>query len=147
MRLSNEWFTALSENEIGQLVTVSGRDELTEFVQSVSVNSSEKEVNAENAEREVEDIKKAEFMHDKIGEEFKGIISSVTSFGFFVELENSVEGLVRISELDDDYYIYDEKNFALVGERKNKVYKIGDEVNILVAAVDVLSHQIDFVLR
>lgn len=123
------------------------QSELTEFVQSVSVNSSEKEVNAENAEREVEDIKKAEFMHDKIGEEFKGIISSVTSFGFFVELENSVEGLVRISELDDDYYIYDEKNFALVGERKNKVYKIGDEVNILVAAVDVLSHQIDFVLR
>ncbi|MBE7038118.1 MAG: ribonuclease R [Ruminococcaceae bacterium] len=128
-------------------ITEERNSKLLAFTQSVALNSSEKEVNAENAEREVEDIKKAEFMHNKIGEEFSGIISSVTSFGFFVELENSVEGLVRIAELDDDYYIYDEKNFALIGERKHKVYKIGDAVRIIVAGVDVASHQIDFVLK
>ena len=100
----------------------------------------------QEAEREVCDIKKAEFMEDKVGGEFDGIISSVTSFGFFVELENSVEGLVRVADLDDDYYVYDEKTYSLRGERSGKIYKIGDEVKVIVANVDVLSHKIDFVL-
>ena len=78
--------------------------------------------------------------------EFDGIISSVAPFGFFVELENSVEGLVRIADLDDDYYAYDEKTFSLRGERSGKIYKIGDEAKVILANVDVLSHQIDFVL-
>ena len=72
---------------------------------------------AEEAEREVDDLKKAEYMMDRIGEEFEGIISSVTSFGIFVELPNTVEGLVHINDLDDDYYIYDEQHLMLLGQR------------------------------
>ena len=115
-------------------------------MQNVSAHSSETEICAAEAEREVCDIKKAEFMAGKVGEEFEGIISSVTSFGFFVELENSVEGLVRIADLDDDYYIFNEKTFSLTGERSGKIYKIGDTVNVILAGVDVASHKIDFVL-
>lgn len=121
-------------------------DSLSQFVQNVSAHSSETEICAAEAEREVCDIKKAEFMAGKVGEEFEGIISSVTSFGFFVELENSVEGLVRIADLDDDYYIFNEKTFSLTGERSGKIYKIGDTVNVILAGVDVASHKIDFVL-
>lgn len=120
--------------------------ELSQFTESAALHSSETEVIAQEAEREVCDIKKAEFMADKIGMEFDGFISSVAPFGFFVELENSVEGLVRIADLDDDYYAYDEKTFSLRGERSGKIYKIGDEAKVILANVDVLSHQIDFVL-
>lgn len=119
---------------------------LTAFTERAALHSSETEITAQEAEREVCDIKKAEFMEDKVGGEFDGIISSVTSFGFFVELENSVEGLVRVADLDDDYYVYDEKTYSLRGERSGKIYKIGDEVKVIVANVDVLSHKIDFVL-
>ncbi len=87
---------------------------LRTFVIDASKQSSDTERMAVDAEREVDDLKKAEYMMDKIGEEFEGIISSVTSFGMFVELPNTIEGLVHISELHDDYYIYDEKHLALV---------------------------------
>ena len=76
--------------------------------------SSETERVAEEAEREVDDLKKAEYMMDRIGEEFEGIISSVTSFGIFVELPNTVEGFVHITALDDDYYVYDEQHLMLI---------------------------------
>ena len=76
---------------------------------------------AEEAEREVDDLKKAEYMIDRIGEEFEGIISSVTSFGIFVELPNTVEGLVHITDLDDDYYVYDEQRLMLLGQRTKKI--------------------------
>ena len=81
---------------------------LTTLVDYASKQSSEMERLAQEAEREVDDLKKAEYMLDRIGEEFDGIISSVTSFGMFVELPNTIEGLVHITALDDDYYIYDD---------------------------------------
>ena len=76
---------------------------------------------AQEAEREVDDLKKAEYMLDRIGQEFEGIISSVTSFGFFVEPPNTIEGLVHISNLHDDYYFYDEKHLHLIGERTKNI--------------------------
>lgn len=119
---------------------------LKSIVATASYLSSEAEVNAQDAEREVEDIKKAEYMLDKVGEEFTGIISSVTSFGFFVELDNTVEGLVRVADLDDDYYIYDEKHFTLTGERTKRTFKIGDEVSVVVGRVDAEYKEVDFIL-
>ena len=120
--------------------------ELKSFVLEASVHSSETELNAQDAEREVEDLKKAQFMLDKIGEEFEGVISSVASFGFFVELENTVEGFVRAADLKDDYYVYNEKDLTLTGERTKKVYRIGDSVRVKVDSVNTALHEIDFVL-
>ncbi|MBE7012917.1 MAG: ribonuclease R [Ruminococcaceae bacterium] len=119
---------------------------LNGFVSAAAAHSSEAEVNAQEAEREVEDLKKAQYMLDKIGERYTGIISSVTNFGFFVELDNTIEGLVRVSELKDDYYEYLEKEMTLIGEHTGKTYKIGDEVTIEVSAVNTALREIDFVL-
>ena len=94
--------------------------------------SSDCEKVATKAEREAEDIKKAEFMEDKIGEEFDGIVSSVTSFGMFVELGNTVEGLIRFENMGGEYFNYDETFKKLIGENSKKVYKIGDKVHIRV---------------
>src|SRR5690606_10453847 len=80
----------------------------------------------------------------KVGEEFPGIISSVTSFGMFIELENTVEGLIRLSAMTDDYYHFHEQHMALIGERTSKIYRIGDEVEIRVARVNMDDHTIDF---
>ena len=106
--------------------------------------SSERERVATKAERDSEDMKKAEFMQDKIGQEFDGIISSVTQFGIFVELENTVEGLIRFENLGNEYFIYDEERKRLIGENSNKVYKIGDKVKIRVISANKLLRQIDF---
>jgi len=83
-------------------------------------------------------------MKQHIGEVFEGIISSVTNFGFFTELENGIEGLVRVADLVDDYYIFDDKNFTLTGEHTKKTYGIGDKIDIVVTNVNVASAQIDF---
>lgn len=115
-------------------------------VDYAAVQSSEMERVAQEAEREVDDLKKAQYMAERIGEEYDGIVSSVTSFGMFVELENTVEGLVHISALTDDYYVYDEKFLSLIGERTKKIYKLGDEVRIRVDRVDLDSHEIYFQL-
>jgi len=120
--------------------------ELNEIIPKIAEQSSIRERAAEEAEREVEDLKKAEYMAERIGEEYEGIISSVTSFGFFVELENTVEGLVHVSHMEDDFYIFDEVNHALIGERKRKLYRIGDTVRVRVLSVDVANRSIDFVL-
>lgn len=106
--------------------------------------SSDREKIATKVERESEDIKKAEYMESRIGNEYEGIISSITSFGMFVELENTVEGLVRFDAMGDEYYIYDEDKKRLIGERTNKIYKIGDKVNIRVTNASKLLRQIDF---
>jgi len=119
---------------------------LKKIVDAVSIQSSERERNAELAEREVNDMKMAEYMVAHIGETFTGIISSVTSFGLFIELENTIEGLLRVDELDDDYYVYDEARLQLVGERKRKIYALGDEIEIVVAKADPALRQIDFEL-
>ena len=109
-------------------------------------SSSERELIATKAEREAEAIKKAEFMEDKIGEEFDAIISSITPFGMFAELENTVEGLIRFEDMGDEYYIYDEDKKQLIGEHTNKVFKIGDKIKIKVIEANKLLRRISFAL-
>ncbi|PYI51325.1 ribonuclease R [Paenibacillus flagellatus] len=117
---------------------------LTGRMDDIARQSSERERLAVDAERDTEALKKAEYMLDKVGEEFEGIISSVTNFGMFVELDNTVEGLIRLSDLSDDYYHYHEMQHALIGERTSKIYRIGDEVKVRVARVNLDEHNIDF---
>ena len=109
-------------------------------------SSSECEQNATKAERASEDIKKAEYMQDKIGEQYDGIISSITSWGMFVQLDNTVEGLIRLAEINDDYYIYDDMNKQLIGKETKKVYKLGQKVKIEVVYADKQTRKIDFKL-
>ena len=106
--------------------------------------SSDAERKAEEAERELEKIKMCEYMSEHIDEEFDGIISSVTSFGVFVELENTIEGLVHVENMKDDYYIFDEKNVTMTGKNSKRVLKIGDKVRIKVIAADKMLRRIDF---
>ncbi|KMT20797.1 ribonuclease R [Clostridium cylindrosporum] len=119
---------------------------LKKFVVDASKQSSEMERLAQEAERETDDLKKAEYMLDRIGEVYDGIISSVTSFGIFVELENTIEGLVHISHLSDDYYIYDESKHLIMGEATKKTYKLGQKLKVKVSKVDVETRSIDFSL-
>jgi ribonuclease R len=97
-----------------------------------------------DAERETDDLKKAEYMADKIGEEYDGIISSVTNFGMFVELPNTIEGLVHVSYMTDDYYRFDERHYAMIGERTGNVFRIGDEITVRVVKVNKEERVIDF---
>lgn len=119
---------------------------LKKFVVEASLHSSDMERVAVEAERETVDLKKAEFMADRVGEVYDGIISSVTGFGIFVELDNTVEGLVHISHLSDDYYIYDEARQLIMGEATKKTYKLGQKVKVKVAKVDIATKTIDFSL-
>ena len=109
-------------------------------------SSSEAEKTAQKVERDSESIKKAEYMQSQVGKIFEGIVSNITSFGMFVELENTVEGLVRFDDMGEDYYIYDEQRKILIGEHTKKVYKIGDKVTIQVIFADKISRKIDFAL-
>lgn len=106
--------------------------------------SSEREKIAQKVERDSVDIKMAEYMSKKIGEEYEGIVSSVTSFGIFVELENTVEGLIRFEDLGNEYFIYDENRKMLIGEKTKVSYKIGDKVKIRVKNANKILRQIDF---
>ncbi len=106
--------------------------------------SSEREKIATKVEREAQDLKKAEYMEKRIGEEYEGIVSSVTSFGIFVELENTVEGLIRFEDLGNEYFIYDDDRKRLIGEKTNVTYQIGDKVTIRVKNANKLLRQIDF---
>ena len=106
--------------------------------------SSEREKIAQKVERDSEDIKKAEYMQDKIGNEYVGVVSSITAFGMFVELDNTVEGLIRFENLGNEYFIYDEDRKTLMGEHSKILYKIGDSIPIRVIRADKQSRQIDF---
>ncbi len=119
-------------------------EQLKDIVEIASQQSSERERVAEQAERETDDMKKAEYMLDYIGETFEGIISSVTGFGIFTELDNTVEGLTRISALEDDYYKFDADHMRLLGERTKNVYTVGDVVKVRVERVDVAMREVDF---
>lgn len=130
--------------EGGGHLTDARHEALTARMPEIAQHSSERERVAVDAERDTEQLKKCEFMLDKVGEEFEGIISSVTSFGMFIELDNSVEGLIRMSDMSDDYYHFHELHMVLIGERTSKVYRIGDEVKIRVARVNMADHTIDF---
>ena len=111
-----------------------------------AIQSSALERRAEEAERETEKLKKCQYMSRFVGEEFTGVISGITNWGFYVELPNTVEGLVRMSDLADDYYIFDEKNYELVGERTRKTYKLGQSVRVTVSGTDPVLRSVDFVL-
>lgn len=110
----------------------------------IAKHTSDKERTAVDAERETDDLKKAEYMQDKVGETFDGVISSVMGFGLFVELANTVEGLVHVSDLTDDYYKYDERSYSMIGERTGTVFRIGDEITIKVANVNLEERAVDF---
>lgn len=132
--------------ENGGALTEKRQEYLSSRMPDIAQQSSERERVAVEAERDTEQLKKAEYMQDKVGEEFDAMVSSVTSFGMFIELENTVEGLIRLSALSDDYYHFDEAHMALIGERTSKVFRIGDEVKIRVAKVNMDDHTIDFEL-
>ncbi len=110
----------------------------------IAQHTSERERRSVEAERDTESLKKAQFMLDKIGEEFEGVVSSVTNFGLFVELENTIEGLVHVSYMTDDYYRFDDRQMIMIGEHTGKQFRLGDEVTVKVAAVKPEESTIDF---
>lgn len=120
------------------------KEEHKNLAQKYAESSSEKERNAQKAERESIEIKKAEFMQDKIGEVYDGIISGVTSFGIFVELDNTVEGLIRFENLGEEYFIYDDEKKTLIGEQTKSVYKMGDKIKIQVIEANKTLRRISF---
>ena len=112
----------------------------------VAEHSSLKERNSIECEREVDDMKKAEYMEKHIGEHFEGVISGVMSFGIFVELPNLVEGLVRVEDIKGDYYEYNEDTFSLVGKRNKRGFRLGDTIKVIVKAASKEKHTVDFLI-
>lgn len=110
----------------------------------VAKHSSEMERRADEAERETDKLKKVEYMSERIGEVFEGVISGVTEWGFYVELPNTVEGLVHVTTLVDDYFHYNESTYELVGEVTNIRYKLGQRVHVMVTGTDKILRTIDF---
>ena len=108
---------------------------------------SKQERVAEDAERDTDALKKVEFMEDKVGQIYEGIISGVTNWGIYVELPNTIEGMVALSQMDDDYYEFDEKKMLVFGKRTKKSYRLGDKVVVSVAKVDRMMGTIDFVFE
>jgi len=115
------------------------------ILDEIASRSSMTERRSEEAEREVEKMKKAEYMRGFLGEEYDGVISGVTSWGLFVELPNTVEGLVRLTDLRGDYYIYDARTMSLTGERSGRRYAIGDPMRVMVSAADKASRTVEFI--
>lgn len=130
-------------NEMPQ-ENVMKKDEV--WIEKAAMHSSEQERKAVECERDVDDMKKAEYMEKHIGEKYEGMISGVTKFGFFVELDNTVEGLVHISTLDDDHYVYDEGTRSLIGMRTLKRYTMGQKVKVICRAASRFKKQVDFEL-
>lgn len=117
-----------------------------ERLPDIANHSSKMERRSVEAERETDALKKAEYMADKIGETFRGKIASVTSFGIFVALPNTVEGLVQLTSLKDDYYQFHPQHLLLIGERTNRVFRIGQEVEVELVSVDIDDREIDFII-
>jgi ribonuclease R len=120
------------------------REHYRSILPEVTKHCSMTERRADDAERDTEKVKKAEYMRGFIGEEFTGVISGVTNFGVYVELPDTVEGLVHVSNITDDHYIYDEASYSLVGEKTKKTYKLGQTVKIRVEGADKIAGTIDF---
>lgn len=130
------------EHGLGEKAQALFKDQLPE----IATHSSQMERRAIDAERDTDAMKKAEYMADHVGEEFNAMVSSVTKFGMFVELENTVEGLIHISEIGDDFYVFVEKHMALVGRRTKKTYRIGQPVRVKLVDVNVEQKEINFKL-
>ncbi|AGB18816.1 ribonuclease R [Thermoanaerobacterium thermosaccharolyticum] len=135
----------IKENIHGKL-NEKRQEHYNKILNDISLKSSERERAADSAEKEIEDLKKVEYMKERIGNVYKAIIANVTNYGFFVELDNTVEGLVDIDTLDDDYYHYDDETYTLIGERTKRKFSIGDEVYVKVVGANVDRREIDFVL-
>jgi ribonuclease R len=124
-----------------------GQSANASFYEKLCEHCSQMEKKAADAERASVKYKQAEFLQDQIGNIYTGIISGVTEWGMYVEIiENKCEGMIRLREISDDFYTLDEKNYAIIGQRKKKVYQLGDEVRIKVKNVDLTKKQIDFSL-
>jgi ribonuclease R len=124
-----------------------GESAVAEHYEVLCKHSSDMEKKAADAERSSVKYKQAEFLQDNIGTEYNGVISGVTEWGMYVQIiENNCEGMVRLRDISDDFYTLDEKNYAIIGQRKKKVYQLGDEVRIKVKNVDLTKKQIDFSL-
>jgi ribonuclease R len=132
--------TYLIEGKLDQAT----KEKWNALLPDVAEHSSNMERRAVEAERETDELKKAEYMEDKVGTEYDGIISSVTNFGMFVELPNTIEGLVHVSYMTDDYYRYEERQLAMIGERTGNVFRIGDEITVRVINVNKDERSIDF---
>ena len=125
-------------------MTDSRRKRYEKILPAVANRCSVMERLADDAERETDKLKMVEYMSGKSGEEFEGIISGLTSWGIYVELPNTVEGMVSVNSMDDDYYTYEEKNLLYRGENTGKVYKMGDNVKVKVLKTDSQLRTIDF---
>ena len=145
-RNGNKLESNKNENQYSYMIDENTKAKLEKQAIKYAESSSECEQNATKAERASEDIKMAEYMQDKIGDQYDGIISSITSWGMFVQLNNTVEGLIRLAEINDDYYIYDDMNKQLIGKETKKVYKLGQKVKIEVVFADKQTRKIDFKL-
>ena len=117
---------------------------LNNKIDNIAEISSECEINANNLEYEVEDMKKAEYMEKHIGDEYDAVITSMTNFGFFVSLDNAVEGLVHVKELKDDKYYFNDELMCMVGKNKNKMYKLGDKLKVMCIYANKEEREIDF---
>ena len=113
----------------------------------VAVQTSSTERRADEAEREVEKMKKAEYMSKRIGQRYEGVVSGITNWGMYVELPNTCEGLIRLQDMDDDYYIFDENTYTLTGEDTGRTFKLGEHVRIIVKDVDFLAKAVNFMLE
>ena len=136
----------IKDNLRGRLMREGRTEHYAEILDEVARQSSVCERRADEAERESDKLKKAEYMSYHLGEEFEGIISGVTGWGLYVELPNTVEGLVHVNTLRDDYYIFDQETYELRGEMTKKVYKLGDKVSVRVADADKMLKTVDFEL-
>lgn len=136
----------IKDNLRGRLMREGRTEHYAEILDEVARQSSMCERRADEAERESDKLKKAEYMSYHLGEEFEGIISGVTGWGLYVELPNTVEGLVHVNTLRDDYYIFDQETYELRGEMTKKVYKLGDKVRVRVADADKMLKTVDFEL-
>ncbi|MCH4056586.1 ribonuclease R [Lapidilactobacillus gannanensis] len=126
--------------------TEANQEKWTEKLPDIATYTSEQERRSIDTERDVDDLKKAQYMMSKVGQEFNGVIASVLKFGMFVSLDNTVEGLIHISNLRDDYYDYDEKQMTLTGAKTHTIFKIGQEIKIKVLRADPDQGQIDFII-
>lgn len=115
-----------------------------EKLPEVAKHSSKMERRAEEAERETDKLKKAEYMEERIGEIYEGVISGITQWGIYVELQNTIEGLIHVSTLPGDYFIYDESTYEMVGKETGVTYKLGQKLKVRVRDVDRLLKTIDF---
>lgn len=134
------------KDEIRGRLTDRKREHYKQILEGIAKQCSDREKRSRDAERETDKLKKTEYMAEHIGEEFEGIISSVTNFGLYVELPDTCEGLVHISKIEGDYFYFDESRYQLVGERSRTTYRLGEKIKIKVEKADINLKTVDFVI-